>query len=145
MSINGHDIDSSFRSGGRRNQDKGMPIPNIKNSKQRELEIGEFEGEEFGGEARAEEWSLGPRRGQTMGVIGVEMREEVGLAVIAPPVHRYQAFLHSSKRRRFRSQGLDCLQNADSEFVIGMERSARRLIFGLHFRGNVVFLFFFGF
>ena len=103
VSVNGHDINSSFRSGGRRNQRNGVPRPNFKNSKQREVEIRKFEGKELRGEARAEKRPLGPRRGQALGVIGVEMREEVNLAVIAPPIHRYQAFLHSSKSCPFRS------------------------------------------
>lgn len=121
MSINGHDINSSFRSGGRRNQGNGMPRPNFKNPKQREVAIGEFEGEKLSGEERAEERSLVPGRGQATGVIGVEMREEVDLAVIAPPIHRYHPFLHSSKRSRF---------------PFGMERGVGSWRFVFHFGGK---------
>lgn len=103
MSVNGHYINGSFSSVKRRNQGNGVPRPEIKNSKEGEVEIRKFEGKELGGEARAEEGPPGPRRGQAIGVIRVEMREEVGLTVIAPPIHRYQALLHPSRCHNFQT------------------------------------------
>jgi len=46
---------------------------NMKNAKKREIEIGEFDGKEFGSDLRAEEWAMGPFSRETFSVIGVKM------------------------------------------------------------------------
>lgn len=38
------------------------------------------------GDRRAEEGAAAPLRGEALGVVGVEVGEEVGLALLAPPV-----------------------------------------------------------
>ena len=75
-----------------------MPRAEVEDAEQREVEVGEFGGEEVGGEAGAEEWTLGPGGRQTLDVVRVQVRQEVGLALARPPVHRYQPLLHSTQR-----------------------------------------------
>ena len=96
MSINGHEINCSIRSGGWRDQRDGVPLTDLQNSEQRELEAGEFEGEELGGDARAEERASLPCRRQAVRVVGVEVRQKIHLIAFRPPVHIYHSSLHSS-------------------------------------------------
>lgn len=71
-----------------------MPGTNFEDAKEGEVEVGELEREEFGGEAGTEEGSVGPRGRQAMGVVGVEVSKEVCFASLSPTVHRYQPILH---------------------------------------------------
>lgn len=94
VSVDGHDLDEDFGSGGRGDERNGMPNADFEDAKQGEVEVRELEREELGGEARAVEWALGPSRSQALGVVCVQVGQEVHLAALRPPVHRYQAFLH---------------------------------------------------
>lgn len=95
MSVDGHELEDGLGAGGRREEREGVPGADGDDAEQGELEIGEFEGEEFGGEAGAVDGALGPRRREAFGVVGVEVSQEVRLALSGPPVHRYQTFLHA--------------------------------------------------
>lgn len=77
-----------------RNQINQMGRPNLQNPNQRQIETWESCREEPRGDGRAEERASLPSVGQTLGVIGVEMSEEIGLALFIPPIHRNQTFLH---------------------------------------------------
>ena len=94
MSINGHGFNGSFRARWWWNKRKRKPITDIENSKEREIETGEFEGENLGGDSRTEEWAPFPSGREAGGVIGVEVSEEVYLTSFRPPVHRYHSTLH---------------------------------------------------
>lgn len=94
VSVDCHDLDNFPRSRWRWNQGDWVPEADIKDADQGEVEIGEFEGEEFGSEAGAEEWALGPFRRQALGVIRVQVSQKVDLAAVRPPIHRNQAILH---------------------------------------------------
>ncbi|KAG5551824.1 hypothetical protein RHGRI_010053 [Rhododendron griersonianum] len=59
-------------------------MTDLENSKQRELESRELEGEELGRDSRAEERAAFPRGRQAAGVVGVEVGEEVRLAAGGP-------------------------------------------------------------
>lgn len=95
MSVDGHELEDGLGAGGRREEREGVPGADGDDAEQGELEIGEFEGEELGGEAGAVDWALGPGRREAFGVVGVEVSQEVRLALSGPPVHRYQTFLHA--------------------------------------------------
>ncbi|KAG5551816.1 hypothetical protein RHGRI_010045 [Rhododendron griersonianum] len=84
VSVEGHDVDGGSGSGGRRYQRDGVPLTDLENSKQRELESRELEGEELGRDSRAEERAAFPRGRQAAGVVGVEVGEEVRLAAGGP-------------------------------------------------------------
>ena len=50
-----------------------MPQTDIEDANQQEVQAGELEGEELGGESRAEEWASRPRRAQALGVVRVQV------------------------------------------------------------------------
>lgn len=64
-----------------------MPVADIKDAEEGEVEARELGREELGGDAGAEEWTSPPRRREALSMVGVEVGEEVGLASIPPPVH----------------------------------------------------------
>lgn len=74
VSVNGHDLDCDFRSDGRGNKRERVPGAEIEDAKKGECEVREFEGEELGGEARAEDGTLGPGGGQSLSVVRVQVR-----------------------------------------------------------------------
>lgn len=87
MSIDGHDLDVGVRAR-RRKKRKGMPGANLEDANEGEVELGEFEREEFSGEVGAEERAFGPRGREAFGVIGVEVSQEIRLAPLRPAIHR---------------------------------------------------------
>ncbi|GMN61236.1 hypothetical protein TIFTF001_030325 [Ficus carica] len=95
VSVDGHELEDGLGAGGRREEREGVPGTDGDDAEQGEMEIGEFEGEELGGEAGAVDGALGPGRREAFGVVGVEVSQEVHLALSGPPVHRYQTFLHA--------------------------------------------------
>lgn len=74
-----------------------MPAADVNDPEQRGIESREFEGEKLGREAGAEEGAAPPGGGESYGVVGVEVGEEVGLAAGSPSVHRYHSALHRSE------------------------------------------------
>lgn len=66
----------------------------FEDAKEGKVEIGELEGEEFGGEWGAEERAVRPCRREAFGVVGMEVGQEVRLASHRPTVHRYQPIFH---------------------------------------------------
>lgn len=66
----------------------------LQNPKEGEVETGEFSGEEVCGDGRAVERALAPFGREACGVVRMEMSEEIGLAFLAPPIHRDHSFLH---------------------------------------------------
>lgn len=73
--------------GGVGEEGKGIPVADIDDAEEGEVEAGELGREEDGGDAGAEEWASPPRGREAVGMVGVEMGEEVGLASIPPSVH----------------------------------------------------------
>lgn len=71
-----------------------MPAADVDDAEEREVEAGEFAGEELGCEARTEEGAAPPGGGKAGGVVGVEVGQEVCLAAGAPSVDRYHSGLH---------------------------------------------------
>lgn len=92
------DKDLDLGSIGRGGEREGMGASHLQNPKQGEIEAGEFGGEEPGGNRGAEEGTAGPVGGEALGVVGVEVGEEVGLALLVPPINRDQTLLHFSLR-----------------------------------------------
>lgn len=125
VSVDGHDLDGDegLRCGGVVGEEgEGVPRAEVEDAEQREVEVGEFEGEQFGGEAGAEDLALGPGGRQALSVVRVQVSQEVGLALACPPVHRYQPLLHSTRcgrRERERESVLfwrsGCFQNFQFE------------------------------
>lgn len=62
MSVDGHELEDGLGTGGRREEREGVPRADGDDAEQGESEIGEFEGEELGSEAGAEDGALGPGR-----------------------------------------------------------------------------------
>ncbi|KAK8644527.1 hypothetical protein V6N13_123832 [Hibiscus sabdariffa] len=73
VSVNGHDLDGDFGTGARETEGEGVPGAEMEDVEKREIEVGEPEGEELGGDAGAEEGSLGPGGGEALGVVGVQV------------------------------------------------------------------------
>lgn len=69
VSVNCDNFDKRLLSGRRRDHGDRMPRTDIEDANQREVQAGELEGEELGGESRAEEWAPRPRRAQALGVV----------------------------------------------------------------------------
>jgi len=59
----------------------------VEDAEEGEIEAGDLEGEEFGGDGGAEEGSVGPGGGEAVGVVGVEVGEEVSFASFRPTVY----------------------------------------------------------
>ena len=93
VSIDRHDLDQGVWARKRDKRDS-MPAADFEDANQGEVKIWEFEGEKFGGEARAEKWSFGPWWRKTTGVVRMEMGEKVSLASLCPAIHRYQTIIH---------------------------------------------------
>jgi hypothetical protein len=97
VSVDGHDLEKGRGTGGGTDKRDGVPGADDEEAEQGEVETWKFEGKEFGGKAGAEDWALGPGGGKALGVVRVQVGQEVSLAVACPPVHRYQALLHLPK------------------------------------------------
>lgn len=59
----------------------------VEDAEEGEIEAVELEGEEFGGNGGAEEGRVRPRGGEAVGVVGVEVGEEVSFASFCPTVY----------------------------------------------------------
>lgn len=94
VGVDGSDDDTDLRSRGGGVKREGPGGSDIKNPNQRGIEPGKLGGEEARGDRGAEEWAAAPLRGEAPGVVGVEVGEEVRLALLAPPIDRDQALLH---------------------------------------------------
>lgn len=92
--VYGGDADGDRRSRGSRRERQRSRTPDLEDPQKGEIEAGELGREEHGGDGGAEDGASRPVRGESPGVVGVQVREEVGLAVLAPPVDRDQAPLH---------------------------------------------------
>jgi hypothetical protein len=97
VSVDGHDLEKGRGTGGGTDKRDGVPGADDEEAEQGEVETWKFEGKEFGGKAGAEDWALGPGGGKALGMVRVQVGQEVSLAVACPPVHRYQALLHLPK------------------------------------------------
>lgn len=92
--VDGDDVDDGGR--GRRRGTEGESVggADLEDVEEGKVEIGKLEGEEFGGEWRAEERAVRPCRREAFGVVGVKVGQEVSLASLRPTVHRYQPVFH---------------------------------------------------
>lgn len=94
VSVDGGDDNPDLSTRGRWRQREGGGGSHIEDPEQREVEAGEFGGEEVSGDRRAVERAPGPLGGETMGMVGVEMGQKVGLALLPPSIDRDQPLLH---------------------------------------------------
>ena len=65
----------------------GVGGAGVEDAEEGEVETGELEGEEFGGDGGAEEGGVVPGGGEAVGVVGVEVGEEVRFASLCPTVY----------------------------------------------------------
>lgn len=86
MSVNCQNLDGRLVTGRGRCERNGLPGASLEDAKEGEVQARELERQKLGGEARAEEWTSGPRWREALSVIRVEVSEEVSLASLRPSI-----------------------------------------------------------